>query len=33
MRNYVWKNNAPLESNRKVTIKEKVLKKEWDKIE
>ena len=33
MRNYVWKNNAPVESNRKVTIKEKVLKKEWDKIE
>ena len=33
MRNYVWKNNAPLDSNRKVTVKEKVLAKEWDKIE
>ena len=33
MRNYVTKNNAPVESNRKVTVAEKVLKVEWDGIE
>ena len=33
MRNYVTKNNAPIESNRKVTVAEKVLKVEWDGIE
>ena len=33
MRNKVYKNNAPVESNRKVTVKIKVLAKEWDKIE